>query len=94
MAGSGIKDAQLSVAVDWRALLFELRTAHGMTLMDIAREVGRDRHTLMGYRDRKWRPKHSDGEVIIGLWMRITGKDRGRLPMEYSPVSAAATRGL
>lgn len=80
------------LAVDWHALLLELRSTHGMTKRDIAMAAGLHFDTIRVYTNRAARPNHAFGEALIALWMRTTAKTRDQLPMEQMPISAHRAR--
>jgi hypothetical protein len=73
--------------VDWQALIVELRGSYRMTWRDIGEAVDVNQHTVRSYSMKLTTPKHRDGEAIILLWMRITGKSRDVLPLEVCAVS-------
>lgn len=80
----------ITYAVDWSILIHELRFTHGMTMIDISKEVQLSHESIRIYYNRIARPKHHDGEKLIALWQRVTNKPREVLPTE-TIISAAKT---
>lgn len=53
--------------VDWGKILDDLGKA-GVTRYRISVVVGRQWHTVNAWRYRE--PKYSDGQILLGLWMK------------------------
>lgn len=76
-------------AVNWRELLFDLRTQHQMTFVDIAMHIGHTRESLRNYYNRVTTPSHVIGERLVALWISTTSNARESLPMEKALPSVA-----
>lgn len=64
--------------VNWFLLIVEL-CRRGYTHSTIAAAVGSPKSTVQGWKQGA-EPKHSNGERMIGLWVRVTGMGRDTLP--------------
>lgn len=73
--------------VDWFRLLADLKRS-GLSLYDIERETSIPTSTLGGYIDGA-EPRYANGERLIDLWLRKTGRNVDTLPRELEPISAA-----
>lgn len=66
--------------IDWFRVIVDLKRL-GVSLYGIECETGISRTTVHGYKNGA-EPKHADGELILGLWMRMTSKKREEAPIE------------
>lgn len=74
--------------VDWFRLIDDLKRA-GKSLYDAGEATGIPTSTIYGYKEGA-EPKHSDGEVLIGYWLRVTGMHRADVPITTAgPISAS-----
>jgi hypothetical protein len=74
------KHAKPERAVDFSALLFDLRRAR-WSVVAIARTLDLARTSVRNYASGETWPMHPAGELIILLWCQQTGKSRERTPM-------------
>jgi hypothetical protein len=65
--------------VDWFRLTADLRNL-GLTLKIIAAATGISKPTLLDLRNQDADPKMHQGELLIALWMRETGRPAGEVP--------------
>lgn len=77
-------------AVCWPALLGDL-CAGRMSTYAVAELLDVPRSTLRGWIDGS-QPNHADGERVIAVWIRVTGKSRELVPTEQRSLSAARVR--
>lgn len=68
--------------VDWFRVFADLER-HGKTLLQIDRETGIKRTTLIGWRLYGSQAKLEEGLKIIRYWMKITKKPINQLPIEH-----------
>ena len=73
--------------VDWPRLLFDLRS-HGLVMRVITSATGISKPTLLGLRNQDSDPKMHQGELLIALWMRTTGKTFADVPRDGDPRTA------
>jgi len=66
--------------VDWSRVLLDLRFTYRYSATQIGREVGLS-HTQVSRLSSNGQPFHSNGERIIELWIKQTGKTRDDLPL-------------
>ena len=66
--------------IDWFRIYADLKKSK-WSVCRVARETGIARTTLMYWRDGA-EPKHSDGETIIEVWEKVTGKCRKDVPFQ------------
>lgn len=59
--------------------------------LTVARHLGFPRSTVRGWRDGS-EPRHSDGEAVQLVWVRLTGKSLAFIPRARRPESAAKAR--
>lgn len=64
--------------VDWFRVLHELQV-NGMPIQSAARHIGLSHSTVLGWRTGS-EPRYGDGELLIALWVKVTGKGRDHLP--------------
>jgi lambda repressor-like predicted transcriptional regulator len=76
---TAIKQGQQWLAVDWVAVMEQLRT-RGMTLADIERKSGIADPTLRAYAEGLSHPAHWRGERLIALWCVTTNSPREQVP--------------
>ena len=76
--------------VCWAAVLADLCGGR-VSSHAIARSLDIPRSTLRGWLDGA-QPGHADGERVIVLWMRVTGKPRELVPTEGRTMSAGSMR--
>ena len=72
--------AAAPVHIDWLQVLLDLRTL-GFKLPAVAEHTGIPRETLRDWYERNMQPRHAPGEVLIGFWLQVTGKQREQLPI-------------
>lgn len=77
------------VRVDWFRVLIDLeqRGFHPQVVSDA---INVARSTILGWRNSHAEPGHTDGERIIDLWCRVTGRARINLPLNLSEIISAA----
>lgn len=63
---------------DWFTVISDLRK-RGMTAQAVADSIESAKSTVLGWKTGA-QPKHSDGERLIALWMRMTDQTRDQLP--------------
>lgn len=78
------------VYVCWPAVLADL-CGGTLAVHAVARKLDVPRSTLRGWIDGA-QPGHADGERVLAMWMRTTGKPRELIPTEKRPLSAARAR--
>lgn len=67
-------------SVDWWRVITDLERA-GCSHSRIAAEVLRGKGWVDGLKNMPgYQPKHADGETVIVLWCKFTGKTRADLP--------------
>lgn len=71
--------AAAQVHIDWLQVLLDLRTL-GFALPAVAEHTGIPRETLRGWYQGEAQPRHASGEVLIGFWLNVTGRERDQLP--------------
>jgi len=76
--------------ISWFRLFAELK-ASGWSLYRIVGHLGVSKSTLIGWK-MGVEPRHADGERLIVLWLEVTGKQRGELPVERRYPNAYARR--
>ena len=65
--------------VDWFKIINDLENTK-LDRIDIAKAVGAGKSTVTEWRSLKFNPKYAQGERLVDLWIRRTGKDRKSLP--------------
>jgi hypothetical protein len=65
--------------VDWASVLADLR-ARGLSVGGVAARLGVGRSTARGWADGAY-PKHHDGEALIALWAKCTGRALSEAPL-------------
>lgn len=76
--------------IDWSRVVVNLR-ASGLSVQDIADEVGIGRSSLQDYcDDRNIEPAYWTGAVLIEVWCRHTGLRWPDLPVREVPLSVSA----
>ena len=66
--------------VDWFRIYADLKKSE-WSLCRVSRETGIARTTMASWRDGV-EPKHADGEAIIEVWEKVTGKCRKDVPVQ------------
>ncbi len=66
-------------AVDWQAILLDLRS-HGLSIALLSSCMGIPRTTLVGWCNHGVEPRHCYGESLIALWCRTTRQTRSQIP--------------
>ena len=66
------------VKIDWFRLIVDLGN-NGYGLKIVALSVGVGYSTLIGWKQGS-RPKYEEGEILIDLWVRVTGNCRETVP--------------
>lgn len=70
--------------VDWFWLLMDLQW-HGLTLRVIASCTEISKSTLLDLRNQNADPKMHQGELLIALWARTTGRPPDQVPRDGDP---------
>lgn len=70
----------IETRVNWFQLFVELKS-NGWSLYRLVEHLGVSKSTLIGWK-MSVEPRHADGERLILLWLEVTQKQRGELPME------------
>ena len=70
--------------VDWFRVLADLRDK-GLTLRVITACTGISKPTLLDLRNQEADPKMHQGELLIALWMRETGRTFDKVPRHGDP---------
>lgn len=73
--------------VDWFRVLADLRE-RGLTLRVITACTGISKPTLLDLRNQEADPKMHQGELLIALWVRTTGRPAGEVPRWGDPRTA------
>ena len=73
--------------VDWFRVLADLRD-HGLVMRVITSCTGISKPTLLDIRNQGADPKMHQGELLIALWMRTTGKTFDQVPRDGEPRTA------
>ena len=73
--------------VDWFRVLADLR-GHGLTLRVITACTEISKSTLLDLRNQDAEPKMQQGELLIALWVRTTGRPADQIPRHGDPRSA------
>lgn len=73
--------------IDWFRLLADLRY-QGLTLRVITACTGISKPTLLGLRNQDADPKMHQGELLITLWTRTTGRPASDVPRSGDPRTA------
>lgn len=66
--------------IDWFRVLDDLRR-HGLPNAQVAKRIGVPTTTLLGWKQGA-EPKHTDGELLLDLWVGITGSNRHQAPRQ------------
>jgi transcriptional regulator with XRE-family HTH domain len=61
--------------VDWFRVIVELCNAHGYTHSTIATAVGLSKSSVQNWKHGAT-PKYEEGDRLIELWARVTGKSQ------------------
>lgn len=77
--------------VDWFRVLTDMRTL-GLTLKVITAATGVSKATLLDLRNQEADPKTHQGELLIALWVRTTGRPADEVPRQGTPCSAMKQR--
>ncbi|QDY47289.1 hypothetical protein DUW70_01420 [Stenotrophomonas maltophilia] len=64
--------------IDWFRLLDELARA-GVPVSSVAQHMSVPRSTILGWKQGA-EPKYRDGELLLDLWMAMTGRSRHEAP--------------
>lgn len=73
--------------IDWFRVLADLRD-RGLTLRVITACTGISKPTLLGLRNQEADPKMHQGELLVALWVRTTGRPAGEVPRWGEPRTA------
>lgn len=73
--------------VDWFRVLADLR-GHGLTMRVITACTGISKPTLLDIRNQDADPKMHQGELLIALWVRTTGRPADEVPRHGDPRTA------
>lgn len=73
--------------VDWFRVLADLRD-RGLTLRVITACTAISKPTLLDLRNQEADPKMHQGELLVALWVRTTGKPASQLPRHGDPRTA------
>lgn len=76
--------------INWPAVLADL-CAGRLSTYAVAAMIGVPRGTLRRWIDGSL-PNHDDGERVIAVWVKVTGKQREALPTERRSFSAYRAR--
>lgn len=95
--------ARVLSTIDWPRLLGDLAWLYGepdaenpvptridLPIYALANKLNVSRGTLRRWLEEGAEPRHSDGEMLIALWERATGKGRQYLPL--APLGLSATK--
>lgn len=66
--------------IDWFRVIVDL-SRQGVSLYGIQCATGINKSTLSGYKSGA-EPRHSDGELLLGLWISVMQKGREDAPVE------------
>lgn len=58
----------------------------------LAKYLGHSRSTVVRWMTEGAQPRHSDGEELLRVWVRLTGKDVAFAPRERAVLSATSIR--
>lgn len=72
--------------VDWFRVLADLR-GYGLTLRVITACTEISKSTLLDLRNQDAEPKMQQGELLIALWVRTTGRPADQIPRHGDPRS-------
>jgi hypothetical protein len=64
--------------IDWFQIVVDLGRA-GLPTRSVAGQIGVPKATILGWKQGA-EPKHADGERLLELWCRMTGRGREHLP--------------
>ena len=82
----------MKIQVDWWRVITEL-LEQGHTTRGIAQTLNKPRSGVSMLRNGfVGQPKHSDGENLIDLWMKATGKSRDDLPRRTHELSVSQAK--
>lgn len=70
--------------VDWFWLLTDLQ-GHGLTMRVITACTGVSKPTLLDIKNQDADPKMHQGELLIALWVRTTGRPADEVPRHGDP---------
>lgn len=76
--------------VNWWQIMIDLERK-GVTVMTISKRIDVAKSTLLGWKNQDAEPRYGDGEMLIALWVEVTGMERGHLPRVRLPGQAMAT---
>lgn len=65
--------------VDWFRVLADVRSA-GLPLRVITAMTGISKPTLLDLRNQEADPKMHQGEILVALWVRVTGRPADEVP--------------
>lgn len=77
--------------IDWFRVLADLRD-RGLTIRVITACTAISKPTLLDLRNQDADPKTHQGELLIALWMRTTGKSHDQLPRHGDPCNGLKRR--
>lgn len=64
--------------IDWFRLIDDLARA-GVPVSSVAQHMNAPRSTILGWKQGA-EPKYRDGELLLDLWMAMTGRSRHEAP--------------
>lgn len=65
--------------VNWFQVLEDLRRK-GIPVASVAKHIGVPKGTVMGWKNDGAEPKYLDGQMLVDLWVGVTGENQHRLP--------------
>lgn len=65
--------------VDWFQVLEDLRRA-GIPVASVAAQIRVPKGTVMGWKNTGAEPKYADGQMLVDLWVGVTGQNQHCLP--------------
>ena len=64
--------------INWFRVLQDLQEHH-MPVIAVAKNINLPKSTILGWKQDA-EPRHGDGELLLALWVKVTGKPRDKAP--------------